>query len=191
MAVLPKLSNGVPFNFERWIDEHRDQLRPPVGNIQIWREADLMVTVVGGPNQRTDFHDDSIEEFFYQLRGNMVLRVMEEEGKPPVDVQINEGDVFLLPPHVRHSPQRPEPDSIGLVVEFARPAGQVDGIEFYCTECHHLISRSEIQLESIVDDLPPVFEAFFGGDRRCPHCAAIHPGREWPEELRPRTRVRN
>ncbi|NUR91173.1 MAG: 3-hydroxyanthranilate 3,4-dioxygenase, partial [Nonomuraea sp.] len=86
-----------PFNLNKWIDEHQDLLRPPVGNAQIWQDADLMVTVVGGPNQRTDFHDDPIEEFFYQLRGGMVLRVMEEEGKPPVDLQIGEGDVFLLP----------------------------------------------------------------------------------------------
>lgn len=69
-----------PLNLHKWIDEHRDMLKPPVGNVQIWKDADLMVTIVGGPNQRTDFHDDPIEEFFYQLKGDMVLRVMEEEG---------------------------------------------------------------------------------------------------------------
>jgi len=121
--TLPQLSQGLPFNLDAWVAEHRDLLKPPVGNVQIWRDADLMVTIVGGPNQRTDFHDDPIEEFFYQLEGNMVLRVMQEEGKPPLDLQINQGDVFLLPPHVRHSPQRPEAGSIGLVVEFARPGG--------------------------------------------------------------------
>ncbi|MER5987953.1 3-hydroxyanthranilate 3,4-dioxygenase [Streptomyces sp. NPDC001787] len=188
---LAKLANRLPFNFAQWIDEHQDLLKPPVGNIQIWQDADLMVTVVGGPNQRTDFHDDPIEEFFHQLRGNMVLRVMEEEGKPPTDLQINEGDVFLLPPHVRHSPQRPEPGSLGLVVEFARPQGQLDGVEWYCTQCHHLVHRSELQLVSIVDDLPPVFEAFYGGDRTCPWCGAAHPGRQWPQDMRPQTRARS
>lgn len=188
---LPQLSNGLPFNFQKWIDEHRDLLKPPVGNAQIWKEADLMITIVGGPNQRTDFHDDPIEEFFYQIEGNMVLRVMEEEGRPPVDVQINEGDVFLLPPHVRHSPQRPEPGSIGMVVEFARPRGSTDAVEYYCMECHHLVYRNELQLVSIVDDLPPVFDDFFGGDRKCPNCGAIHPGRQWPENMRPQTQVRS
>ena len=96
--TLPQLSFGRPFNFQAWIDEHRDLLKPPVGNVQVFDDAGLIVMVVGGPNQRTDFHDDPTEEFFYQLRGNMVLRVMEEEGKPPTDLQINEGDVFLLPP---------------------------------------------------------------------------------------------
>lgn len=187
---LPQLTNGQPFNFQRWVDDHRDQLKPPVGNIQLWEEAGLMVTIVGGPNQRTDFHDDPIEEFFYQIQGSMVLRVMEEEGRPPVDVQINEGDVFLLPPHVRHSPQRPEPGSIGMVVEHARPQGELDGVEWYCTTCHHLVYRAELQLESIVRDLPPVFERFYGGDRACGNCGAVHPGREWPEALRPVTRPR-
>lgn len=176
-----------PFNFQCWIDEHQHLLKPPVGNVQIWEDTDLMVTVVGGPNQRTDFHDDPVEEFFYQLKGNMVLRVMEEEGKPPVDIQIREGDIFMLPAHVRHSPQRPEPGSIGLVVEYARPQGELDAFEWYCTRCHRLVHRSELQLASIVDDLPPVFSAFYGDEatRTCPHCGALHPGKDWPEELRP------
>lgn len=176
-----------PFNFERWIAEHQHLLKPPVGNVQIWEDTDLMVTVVGGPNQRTDFHDDPIEEFFYQLKGNMVLRVMEEEGKPPVDIQIREGDIFMLPAHVRHSPQRPEPGSIGLVVEFARPQGELDAFEWYCMHCHRLVHRSELQLASIVDDLPPVFAAFYADEstRTCPHCGALHPGKNWPEDLRP------
>lgn len=188
--MLPPLRHGQPFNVATWIEEHQDLLKPPVGNVQVWQDADLMVTIVGGPNQRTDFHDDPIEEFFYQLTGNMVLRVMTEEGEPPVDVQINEGDVFLLPPHVRHSPQRPEPGSVGLVVEFARPAGDVDAFEWYCVDCHHRVHRAELQLQSIVTDLPPVFDAFYGGDRTCPHCGATHPGPVWPERLKPRTQQR-
>ncbi len=188
--TLPRMTNGQPFHFQRWIEEHRELLKPPVGNIQLWEDAGLMVTIVGGPNQRTDFHDDPIEEFFYQISGAMVLRVMEEEGRPPVDVRIGEGEVFLLPPHVRHSPQRPEPGSIGMVVEYARAVGQRDGVEWYCTECHRLVHRAELQLESIVRDLPPVFDAFYEGDRICPHCGAVHPGRTWPEALRPDTAPR-
>ncbi|HEY3687818.1 MAG TPA: 3-hydroxyanthranilate 3,4-dioxygenase [Streptosporangiaceae bacterium] len=177
------------FNFQKWIEENRHLLKPPVGNIQVWTDTDLMVTVVGGPNQRTDFHDDPIEEFFYQLTGNMVLRVMESEGRPPRDIRIGEGDVFMLPSHVRHSPQRPEPGSVGLVVEFARPQGARDAMEWYCMECHHRVHRAELQLASIVDDLPPVFEAFYGDDdaRTCGECGAYHPGRAWPERLAPST----
>ena len=167
------------FNLEQWIREHEHLLAPPVGNVQIWQESNLMVTVVAGPNERTDYHDDPIEEFFYQLRGDMILRVQERPGVPPVDVPIRAGDVFLAPPHLRHSPQRPQPGSLGLVVEFARPEGSTDAFEWYCPQCHQLVHRSEIQVRNIVEDLPPVFEAFYGDEdaRTCRSCGAVHPGR--------------
>ena len=93
------------FNFQDWIDTHRHLLKPPVGNKQIWEDADMMAFVVGGPNQRTDYHDDPVEEFFYQLEGDMVLKIHDDGDF--YDVVIREGDVFFLPKHVRHSPQRP------------------------------------------------------------------------------------
>ena len=84
----------------------------------------MMVTVVGGPNQRTDFHDDPVEEFFYQLEGDMVLKVFEDGEFS--DIVIREGDIFFLPKHVRHSPQRPMAGSVGLVIEPKRPDGLKD-----------------------------------------------------------------
>ncbi len=169
------------FNFQAWIDEHRHLLKPPVGNQQIWEDADLMVTVVGGPNKRTDYHDDPVEEFFYQLEGNMVLKIYD--GEEFYDVPIREGEIFLLPPHVRHSPQRPEKGSIGLVVEPKRQPGELDAIEWYCFECSSLVHRAEMQLKSIVDDLPPVYEQFYASEdqRTCPNCKTVHPGKEPPE----------
>ena len=166
------------FNFQKWIDEHRHLLKPPVGNAQIWRNTDFIVTVVGGPNRRTDYHDDPLEEFFYQLKGNMVLRLIED-GKPR-DLPINEGDIFLLPPHMRHSPQRPEPGSIGLVIERTRPEGLRDGFEWYCPACNALIHRVEVQLKSIVDDLPPLFDRFYSSAelRTCKSCGRVHLGKE-------------
>jgi len=166
----------APLNLAKWIDEHRDLLKPPVGNAQIWEDADFIVTLVGGPNQRTDYHDDPLEEFFYQLTGDMVLRIMEEGG--PRDMPIRAGDVFLLPPHVRHSPQRPA-GSVGLVIEYRRPPGLVDAFEWYCLTCHTRVHRVEVQLKSIVRDLPPLFEQFYGDAalRKCPACGAVHPGK--------------
>lgn len=168
------------FNFQRWIDDHRHLLKPPVGNRQIWEDADLMVTVVGGPNRRTDFHDDPVEEFFYQLKGDMVLKVVDNGDF--YDVPVREGDIFLLPPHVRHSPQRPMEGSIGLVVEPKRPAGALDAFEWYCFECQGLVHRVEVGLVSIVRDLPPLYKAFYDSPekRTCPHCGALHPGKEPP-----------
>ncbi len=169
------------FNFQKWIDENKHLLKPPVGNQQIWKDADMMVTVVGGPNERADFHDDPVEEFFYQLKGDMVLKIVED-GKH-YDVPIREGEIFLLPAHVRHSPQRPMAGSIGLVIEPKRPEGALDAIEWYCFKCEGLVHRAEVDLESIVDDLPPIYTAFFNNEkaRTCPHCGELHPGKKPPE----------
>ena len=166
----------TPFNFQRWIDEHRELLKPPVGNAQIWEDAYFIVTVVGGPNQRTDYHDDPLEEFFFQWQGDIVLRLMDS-GKPR-DVPLREGDIFLLPPHVRHSPQRSE-GSIGLVIEYRRPEGVRDAFEWYCLACHALVHRAEVQLQSIVRDLPPLFLRFYDDEalRHCLNCGVIHPGK--------------
>lgn len=175
------MSRLAAFNFQKWIDDNRHLLKPPVGNQQIWKDADLMVTVVGGPNKRTDYHDDPVEEFFYQIKGDMVLKVFD--GKEFYDVPIREGEIFLLPAHMRHSPQRPQEGSLGLVIEPARPEGALDAIEWYCFECQALVHRSELDLDSIVDDLPPVYEAFYASEenRTCPDCQARHPGKEPPE----------
>ena len=166
------------FNLQGWINENRDKLKPPVGNAQVWEDGEFMVTVVGGPNQRRDYHDDPTEEFFYQLRGDIFLRIIEEPGKPPKAIPIKEGEVFLLPKHVRHSPQR-QADTIGLVIEMPRPDGALDAFEWYCPNCHNLVHRAEVRLKSIVRDLPPIFDKFYGSEesRRCKNCGTVHPGR--------------
>lgn len=164
------------FNFNQWIERHAHLLKPPVGNRQVFMEAeDLIVMVVGGPNARTDYHDDPYEEFFYQLRGNMVLRILEE-GRPR-ELPIREGEILLLPGHVRHSPQRPEAGSVGLVVEKIRPPDVIDGFEWYCPGCLGLVHRVEVNVQNIVQDLPPLFDAFYAGTRTCPACGQVHPGR--------------
>jgi 3-hydroxyanthranilate 3,4-dioxygenase len=150
-----KPSKLKAFNFQQWIDEHRHLLKPPVGNKLVYEDADMTIMVVGGPNQRTDFHDDPVEEFFYQLEGDMVLKVIED-GEIR-DLFIKQGDIFYLPAHVRHSPQRPMAGSVGLVVEPKRPEGEKDAFEWYCFKCGELVYRDEVKLESIVEDLPKLY----------------------------------
>ena len=108
----------------------------------------------------------------------MVLSLMEEPGMPPCEVEIAAGEVFMLPGHVRHSPRRIDPTGVGLVVEFARPAGVVDGFEWFCDGCYQLLHRVEVQLASIENDLPPLFAAFSAdrAARTCVHCGRVHPG---------------
>jgi 3-hydroxyanthranilate 3,4-dioxygenase len=178
---------GRPFNFKRWLDEHSHLLKPPVGNQQIWKNADFMVTVVGGPNARSDFHDDPLEEFFWQFSGNAHLLVWDRGRCERVNLR--EGDIFLMPPHMLHSPQRPEPDSRCLVVERQRPAGLVDAFQWHCAQCGALVKRLELQLADIVADLPTAYQRFYDAtpdDRRCPQCGTVHPGRDhaaWHQAL--------
>lgn len=169
-----------PIHFPSWLDEHRHRLQPPVGNQQIWTDSDLIVTVVGGPNQRTDFHDDPFEEYFHQFKGDAHLLVADRGRFERVD--LHEGDVFLLPAHVRHSPQRPQPGSLCTVIERSRPAGTRDAFEWYCAACGGLVTRLELQLASIVDDLPRTYRTFYDSseaERTCPACGTVHPGADW------------
>jgi 3-hydroxyanthranilate 3,4-dioxygenase len=170
------MSELSAFSLQTWIDEHRDLLKPPVGNAQIWEDTEFIVTVIGGPNSRTDYHDDPAEEFFYQLKGDIVLRTIAD-GKPK-DVPIREGDILLLPPHVRHSPQRP-PDSIGLVIERQRKVGELDAFEWYCEKCDARVHRREVQLQSLVTDLPIVLDEYYDDSalRKCAACGHDNPGR--------------
>jgi len=169
-----------PINLQNWLTENASKLVPPVNNQQIWKNSDLICTVVGGPNQRTDFHDDPFEEYFHQFKGNASI-IVADRGKFE-RIHLREGDVFLLPPHVRHSPQRTEQGSLCTVIERNRPDSEIDAFEWYCANCATLVTRVELQLKSIVDDLPRAFNRFYDSsdqERTCPHCSSIHPGRDW------------
>jgi 3-hydroxyanthranilate 3,4-dioxygenase len=167
------------FNFQKWISEHQHLLKPPVGNKKVFEDGDMTVQVVGGPNERTDYHDDPVEEFFYQLKGNMVLKVIDA-GKF-YDVPIREGEVFLLPAHVRHSPLGPEDGSVGVLVEAGRPDA-LDAFEWYCFDCQALVHRIEVKVQHLVKDLPPLYDAFYAdaAARKCKACGAVHPGKKPP-----------
>ena len=167
----------VPFNIDRWIEAHRHLLIPPVANKLLFSDASgLVIQVIGGGNRRVDFHDDPAQEFFYQLKGDMILKIVE--GGHFRDLSISQGDVFLLPPHVLHSPQRPDPDSIGLVVEGPRRHEDTDGFVWFCLNCGQQLHRVDIELKDIVSDLPPLFQAFAAdaNKRTCQRCGEVHPG---------------
>lgn len=159
-------------NFQRWIDENRALLKPPVGNKVVYRDGEFIVMVVGGPNARKDFHVDPAEEFFYQLEGEMVLRLVENGAIR--DLPIRAGEIFLLPPNVPHSPQRMA-NSIGLVIERRRRPGERDGLQWYCEGCDRLLYQEFLELTDIETQFPPVFARFFGSEalRTCKHCGTV------------------
>ena len=163
----------APLNLQGWIDEHRHLLKPPVGNKCIY-DGDFIVMVVGGPNARTDYHWDEGPEWFYQLEGEMVLRI-QEDGRPR-DIPIRAGETFLLPPRTPHSPQR-MPDSIGLVIERRRLAHEDDGLMWFCERCNHKLYEEFFPLENIEEDFPKVFEHFYRDEelRTCEVCGFLNP----------------
>jgi 3-hydroxyanthranilate 3,4-dioxygenase len=165
------MSRFATINFKKWIDEHRHLLKPPVGNAQVWADREFMVTVVGGPNARKDFHIDEGEEFFFQLEGDITLRL--REGDRVIDLPIREGEIFLLPPRVPHSPQRPA-STVGLVIERQRAAHELDGFVWYCERCGHELYQETLHVTDLVAQLPPVFERFWSDPRHttCQMCGS-------------------
>ncbi len=159
-------------NFRQWIDEHRHLLKPPIGNQQVFEDAEFIIMVVGGPNARKDYHFNEGEEFFYQIEGDITLKVMD--GDTPRDIPIREGEIFLLPARTPHSPQRPA-DTVGLVVERKRLDGELDGFIWYCEGCGSKLYEEYFQLENIVTQFPPIVNRFYGSEehRSCKKCGAV------------------
>jgi 3-hydroxyanthranilate 3,4-dioxygenase len=160
------------FNFRDWIEAHRAQLQPPVGNKRVFRDGDFIIMVVGGPNARKDYHVDPGQEFFYQLEGDMVLKTIQDGH--PREVPIRAGEVLLIPPGMPHSPQRPA-GSVGLVIERARRPGERDGFQWYCENCGQRLYEEFFELTDIEKQFPPLFERFFGdrARRTCSRCGAV------------------
>jgi len=169
-----KTSLMPPINLLSWIDRHREALKPPVCNKLVFEENGFFIMVVGGPNRRKDFHVDEGPEFFYQIEGDMILKTVQDGQM--VDVTIREGEVFLLPPRVPHSPQRFE-DTVGLVIERRRLPSELDGLQWYCDHCHEKLYEEFFVLQNIETDFPPVFDRFFGDEthRTCKSCQHVMP----------------
>lgn len=166
------MSQLAAFNFKQWIDEHRDVLQPPVCNKQVFSDSEFIIMVVGGPNSRKDYHYDEGEEFFYQLEGDMVLKTMQI-GQP-VDIPIREGEIFLLPARMPHSPQR-FANTIGLVIERQRRKEEKDGFMWFCEKCNHKLYEEYLHVSNIETQLTPVFDRFWSDEKNhtCDRCGTV------------------
>ena len=165
------MSGLAPFNLRGWIDEHRHLLKPPVGNKPIW-DGDFLVMVVGGPNQRSDFHINPGGELFYQVEGDIVLKVIED-GQPR-DIPIKQGDIFLLPAKVPHSPQRPA-NTVGLVVEQPRASNEEQHLRWYCKKCNAVVYDEAFLPADIGKQIKATIEKFNASAalRTCKVCGAV------------------
>ncbi len=159
-----------PFNLKKWVTDNRDLLKPPVGNKNLYVDAgDYIVMIVGGPNARKDYHYNETEELFYQLEGDINVRIQEDDKA--VDIPIREGDMFLLPAKVPHSPMRSE-GSVGLVIERKREDDHTDGLMWFCDQCNHKLHDTYFHLRNIEKDFQPRFREFYGSKdmRTCDNC---------------------
>ncbi|HTM67599.1 MAG TPA: 3-hydroxyanthranilate 3,4-dioxygenase [Flavipsychrobacter sp.] len=162
-----------PFNLHKWIEENRHLLKPPVGNQTIYKNTkDFIVMVVGGPNSRKDFHYNESEELFYQVEGDITVRI-QEDGKI-VDIPVKEGEIFLLPAKTPHSPQR-GPNTVGLVIEKVRVGNETDGFLWFCENCDEKLYEEYFPVTDIVSQLPPVMERFYSDEsnRTCKKCGTV------------------
>ena len=158
-----------PINLHRWVEENRHLLKPPVGNRYLYDGEDFFVMVVGGPNARNDFHMTESEEWFLQVKGDVVVTIRDADGLR--HVPIREGETFFIPGGVAHSPQRP-PDTIGIVVERRRPPGEMEHLQFYCAKCSALVYDKEFDCADIVDHFSQAMEEFWADPKRstCQGC---------------------
>ncbi|KAI1866738.1 hypothetical protein JX265_002283 [Neoarthrinium moseri] len=170
-TVLPP-----PLAFAAWLGENQSKLQPPVNNYCLYSGNDFVLMVVGGPNERNDFHVNETEEWFYQLKGEMVLRIVENGAFR--DVRIKEGEMFLLPGNVPHNPIR-FADTTGLVMERKRPEKALDRLRWYCTKGHHeelTIIREEVfHCVDLGTQLKPLIRNWQEDEesRRCKVCGQV------------------
>jgi 3-hydroxyanthranilate 3,4-dioxygenase len=164
----------APFNLQKWIDENRDLLKPPVSNKNLYVQAgDFIVMIVGGPNARKDYHFNESEELFYQIEGDITVRI-QHEGKAK-DIHIKEGDMFLLPSNIPHSPMR-GPNTVGLVIERVRKGTDLqDGLMWFCDNCNNKLHEYRFPLDNIERDFLPRFREFYGSEdhRTCKSCGHV------------------
>jgi 3-hydroxyanthranilate 3,4-dioxygenase len=182
---MPLHPRFAPFDFKQWVEDNQQYLQPPVNNKLLHADSGMIVMVVGGPNTRVDFHDDPVEEWFYQIKGDMMLKIAE--NGTIYDVPIREGEVFMMPSHTIHAPQRPN-EGFGIVVESPRMAGMREAFQWYCFNCGNRVHRVEVpgltDTSAIVTALPQVYDGFHADieARTCKECGTLHPGKGKPPE---------
>lgn len=174
-SLQPAERQIAAFDLMQWIAANKARLQPPTAAFTVLRDRDYMITIVGGPNRRTDYHVNGREEFYYQLEGTLTLRI-QQDGKPH-DVLVPAGSIYLLPRGVPHAPQRPA-GSVGLILEAIRQPHELDVHEWYCERCNHKLFAKSAYLEVLERDMPPVFEAYYADPRHqvCGQCGHVNPG---------------
>ena len=162
-----------PFNLMGWVEKNKHRLIPPVSNETIYKGNDnFIVMVSGGPNTRKDYHYNESEELFYQLKGDIKIKLFINGQHKTIDLR--EGEMVLIPPKVPHSPWR-FANTVGLIIEKHRVKGEKDGFLYFCEKCGNLLFEEYFFLEDIVKQFPMVMRNFYGSleRRTCKKCQSV------------------
>ncbi|KAF3189562.1 3-hydroxyanthranilic acid dioxygenase [Orbilia oligospora] len=162
-----------PLNLPKWLKENSHLLQPPINNYCVYNE-DFTVMIVGGAsgNARTDYHINTTPEWFYQYKGPMVLKIVDDGIFR--DIIIREGDMFLLPPNTPHNPVR-FADTVGIVLEQKRPEGNLDRLRWYCQDCKEVVYEDAFYCTDLGTQIKEAVNKFRSDDslRTCKNCGAL------------------
>ncbi|KAF4979084.1 hypothetical protein FZEAL_4644 [Fusarium zealandicum] len=178
-----------PINLPKWLEENSHLLQPPINNYCVYNEDfSVMVNtafytlsvalsahfsqIVGGPNARTDYHINQTPEWFYQYKGAMMLKVVDEGQFR--DIIIREGDMFLLPGNTPHNPVR-FADTVGVVLEQRRPMESLDRMRWYCASCGEVVHEAAFHCTDLGTQIKAAVHDFKADDdkRTCGKCGTL------------------
>lgn len=169
------MSERAAFHLMQWIADNAAHFRPPVANREVFPESEFIFQIVRGPNARNDFHIDPGDEIFYQLRGDITVRIIADDGRPR-DVRVREGEVFLCRAGTPHCPMRPA-DTWGLVIERKRRPDELDRLAWFCEACGARVHEVAFPCEDIEGQLRDAIRTFNASEalRTCTACGAVLP----------------
>ncbi|KAH7252117.1 3-hydroxyanthranilic acid dioxygenase-domain-containing protein [Fusarium tricinctum] len=158
-------------HYEFRLEENSHLLQPPINNYCVYNE-DFTVMIVGGPNARTDYHINQTPEWFYQYKGAMMLKVVDDGNFR--DIIIREGDMFLLPGNTPHNPVR-FANTVGVVLEQRRPEDSLDRMRWYCGSCSEIVHEAAFHCTDLGTQIKAAVEDFKSNEdkRTCSKCGTL------------------
>ena len=102
----------------------------------------------------------------------MLLKVVDDGAFR--DIQIGEGEMFLLPPNTPHNPVR-FADTVGIVLEQPRPEQSEDKLRWYCQGCGDVVHEASFHCTDLGTQIKDAVNEFKGNEdkRRCGTCGVL------------------
>jgi 3-hydroxyanthranilate 3,4-dioxygenase len=172
------------YHLKKWVAENHDYFNPPFRtNRLLVHHKDFLVMILRGPNTRLDFHIEPGDEFFYQVEGDMELH-LKPEGERRQVVTIREGEIFVSPGGLAHSPRRFE-NTWGLVIERRRRPGEKEEFAWFCEKCDELVLSRVMDPDNIPAQVSQVYQEFNDNEklRTCRACGYVFPETPMAERL--------